>query len=51
MQLVCASANPDKAAEIAGILGPLGFDVAPRPDTVAEVVEDAWRLRAPDSLQ
>lgn len=44
MRLVCASANPDKAAEISFILGPLGIDVAPRPDHVSDVEEDGDTL-------
>lgn len=39
MQLVCASANPDKVAEIAAILDGL-VDLLPRPDHVPDVVED-----------
>jgi len=41
--LVLASANPDKVAEIAAILGP-AFDLLPRPADVADVVEDAPTL-------
>jgi XTP/dITP diphosphohydrolase len=43
LRLVCASANPDKVAEIAAILGP-DVELAPRPSDVAEVVEDADTL-------
>ena len=44
MQFVCASANPDKVAEIKAVLAPLGVEVLPRPDDVPEVVEDAPTL-------
>jgi XTP/dITP diphosphohydrolase len=43
LKLVCASANPDKVAEIAAILGP-DVELAPRPSDVPEVVEDADTL-------
>jgi XTP/dITP diphosphohydrolase len=43
MQLVCASANPDKVAEISAILEGV-VDLVPRPDDVPEVVEDAGTL-------
>ena len=43
MQLVCASANPDKVAEIAAILDGV-VQLLPRPDHVPEVVEDADTL-------
>ncbi len=43
LQLVCASANPDKVAEIAAILDGL-VDLVPRPEHVPEVVEDADTL-------
>ena len=43
MQLVCASANPDKVLEIAAILDGV-VDLLPRPAEVAEVVEDADTL-------
>jgi XTP/dITP diphosphohydrolase len=43
MQLVCASANPDKVAEIAAILGD-AVDLLPRPAEVGDVVEDAGSL-------
>ena len=43
MRLVCASANPDKVAEIAEILGD-AVDLVPRPVGVPDVVEDADTL-------
>ena len=43
MQLVCASANPDKVAEIATILDSV-VELLPRPGDVADVVEDADTL-------
>jgi XTP/dITP diphosphohydrolase len=42
-QLVCASANPSKVKEIAGILG-AQIELLPRPVDVPEVVEDAGSL-------
>jgi XTP/dITP diphosphohydrolase len=42
-RLVCASANPDKIAEIAAILDGT-VDLLPRPDSVPDVVEDADTL-------
>lgn len=42
MRLVLASANPDKVAEIAGILE--GVELVPRPDSVGEVAEDGATL-------
>jgi XTP/dITP diphosphohydrolase len=39
VKLVCASANPDKAAEMAELL--TGVELLPRPASVPEVVEDA----------
>jgi XTP/dITP diphosphohydrolase len=39
MQVVLATANPDKAREIAAILAPAGIELLPRPDDVAEVDE------------
>jgi XTP/dITP diphosphohydrolase len=42
-QLVCASANPDKVAEIAAILDGV-VDLLPRPAEVPDVVEDADTL-------
>ena len=41
--LVCASANPDKVAEIAAILGGV-VELLPRPADVPDVVEDADTL-------
>ena len=43
MRLVCASANPDKVAEIQAILGD-SIELAPRPTDVPDVVEDADTL-------
>lgn len=43
MQVVLASANPDKAAEIEAILGD-EVDLAPRPEDVDDVVEDGDTL-------
>ena len=42
-QLVCASANPDKVAEIQAILGDV-VELLPRPVGVPDVVEDADTL-------
>jgi XTP/dITP diphosphohydrolase len=42
MRLVLASANPDKAREIAALLG--GFDVLPRPADVPDVEETGTTL-------
>jgi XTP/dITP diphosphohydrolase len=42
-RLVCASANPDKVAEIAQLLAGL-VDLVPRPDSVPDVIEDADTL-------
>ena len=42
--LVCASANPDKVAEIAEVLAAVGIRLEPRPAGVADVVEDADTL-------
>ena len=44
MQLVVASANPDKAAEIATLLSGLGFEVVPRPTEVPDVEETGETL-------
>jgi XTP/dITP diphosphohydrolase len=44
VRLVVASANPDKVAEIAAILEPAGVELAPRPGSVPDVVEDAETL-------
>src|SRR6478735_1874594 len=43
MRIVCASANPDKVAEIAALLEG-AVDLAPRPADVPDVVEDADSL-------
>ncbi len=43
LQLVCASANPDKIAEISAILSDV-VDLLPRPPDVPDVVEDAGTL-------
>ncbi len=43
LQLVCASADPDKVLEIAAILDGV-VDLVPRPADVPEVVEDADSL-------
>lgn len=43
LRVVCASANPDKVAEIEAILGG-EVDLVARPDHVADVVEDADTL-------
>jgi XTP/dITP diphosphohydrolase len=42
--LVCASANPDKVAEIAAILAEADVMLSPRPTDVPDVVEDADTL-------
>lgn len=42
-QLVCASANPDKVAEIRDLLAGV-VDLLPRPDHIPDVVEDADTL-------
>jgi XTP/dITP diphosphohydrolase len=42
-QVVCASANPSKVAEIAEIIGG-AIELLPRPDGVPDVVEDAGSL-------
>jgi XTP/dITP diphosphohydrolase len=44
MHLVCASANPDKVAEMRAVLAPLGIDLSPRPAHLSDVVEDAPTL-------
>jgi XTP/dITP diphosphohydrolase len=44
MQLVSASANPDKVAEIEAILRECGIELLPRPADVPEVDEDAETL-------
>lgn len=43
LRLVCASANPDKVAEIRQILGSV-VELLPRPPEVVDVVEDADTL-------
>jgi XTP/dITP diphosphohydrolase len=43
MRLVCASANPDKVAEIQIILNG-AVELLPRPDDIPEVIEDATSL-------
>jgi XTP/dITP diphosphohydrolase len=42
-QLVCASANPSKVAEIVGIVGG-AIELLPRPSGIPDVVEDAGTL-------
>jgi len=42
-ELVCATANPGKVAEIAGLL-PEGWTLLPRPAAAGDVVEDAGTL-------
>ena len=42
-RFVCASANPDKVAEIASLLGGV-IELLPRPEDVPDVVEDADTL-------
>jgi XTP/dITP diphosphohydrolase len=42
MKLVLATANPDKARELAGLLE--GFDIVPRPADLPDVEEDAETL-------
>jgi len=44
MELVCASANPDKVAEITEIFAGTAVVLLPRPPHVADVVEDADTL-------
>ena len=44
VRLVCASANPDKVAEIALLLDRAGVDLLPRPAHLPDVVEDADTL-------
>lgn len=43
MQLVCASANPDKVAEIQDLLRGV-VELLPRPESVGDIVEDADTL-------
>ncbi|MDQ1395213.1 MAG: XTP/dITP diphosphohydrolase, partial [Acidimicrobiaceae bacterium] len=45
MRFVVASANPDKAAEIAEIIGP-AFELLPRPESVPPVDETGDTLEA-----
>ena len=42
-ELVCATANPGKVAEIAGLL-PEGWTLLPRPASVGDIVEDSGSL-------
>ena len=42
--VVCASANPDKVAELAVVLGEVGVVLEPRPVGVGDVAEDADTL-------
>ena len=42
-ELVCATANPGKVAEIAGML-PEGWVLLPRPEGVGSIIEDAGTL-------
>ncbi len=44
MELVLATQNPGKVAEIAALLAPTGLQVVPRPDGLPETVEDAPTL-------
>ncbi|HVE47405.1 MAG TPA: RdgB/HAM1 family non-canonical purine NTP pyrophosphatase [Acidimicrobiales bacterium] len=44
MRLVLASANPDKAKEMAAVLAACGFELMPRPAGVAEVDETGATL-------
>jgi XTP/dITP diphosphohydrolase len=44
MRLVLASANPDKAREIAALLSGAGFEVEPRPPSVPDVDETGTTL-------
>lgn len=46
MRLVLASANPDKAREIAGLLSSAGVELLPRPSTVGDVEETGDTLEA-----
>jgi XTP/dITP diphosphohydrolase len=45
-ELVCASANPDKVAEIAALLEAAGVALLPRPTGIPDVVEDGDTLEA-----
>jgi XTP/dITP diphosphohydrolase len=44
LKLVLATANPDKAREIAALLSGCGFEVVPRPEAVPEVDETGSTL-------
>lgn len=44
MRLVLASANPDKAAEVAAVLAESGFELVPRPPQVPDVEETGATL-------
>jgi XTP/dITP diphosphohydrolase len=44
MRLVCASANPDKVAEIRAILQESDIELLPRPDGLPDIAEDAETL-------
>ena len=44
MRLVGASANPDKVAEMAAVLGAVGIELEPRPPGLPDVIEDADTL-------
>jgi XTP/dITP diphosphohydrolase len=44
MHFVCASANPDKVAEMRDVLAPFGIELDPRPPDLPDVVEDAATL-------
>lgn len=44
IRVVCASANPDKVAEIATVLDDVGVVLEPRPSDVDDVIEDADTL-------
>ena len=45
-QLVAATANPDKLAELNALLTGAGIEVLPRPASVPDVVEDGDSLEA-----
>jgi len=51
MKLVCASANPDKVAEIAAIFSTMNIELLPRPEDVPEVTEDAETLEGNAALK
>jgi XTP/dITP diphosphohydrolase len=44
MRFVCASANPDKVAEMQAVLAPFGIELLARPADLPDVVEDAPTL-------